>query len=251
MFKQIKEFPAYSINKAGVILKKDGSAALPAKDGYTFLIGENGYRARRLALKLSMVTFPELLVGVEIDEFPLYRITDDGKIFSLRNCRFASLVKQRRNNSNKYDITIKLYLEDGSGKAYARLVHRLVAKAYIPNPFDLPEVNHIDGNPSNNNVNNLEWVSKVNNTKHAVENYLFKGQQKKVLCYTNICDEPIRFISMQQAADTLGMKSKNANKNISECCTKNASDRTNRGESNKTNPFRTEGYAFKYDIISA
>ena len=46
-------------------------------------------------------------------------------------------------------------------------VHRLVAKAFIPNPYKLPEVNHKDCNKYNNKVTNLEWVSKHDNMKHA------------------------------------------------------------------------------------
>ena len=42
-------------------------------------------------------------------------------------------------------------------------IHRLVAKTFIPNPNNLPEVNHIDGNPKNNNVNNLEWCDRKTN----------------------------------------------------------------------------------------
>lgn len=49
----------------------------------------------------------------------------------------------------------------------SKAIHRLVAKAFLPNPNNFPEVNHIDGNKANNCVDNLEWVSKSQNKWHA------------------------------------------------------------------------------------
>ena len=56
-------------------------------------------------------------------------------------------------------------------------VHRLVALAFIENPKGLPEVNHIDENKENNNVNNLEWVTKEQNEKHGTKKV--RGAEKK------------------------------------------------------------------------
>lgn len=57
-------------------------------------------------------------------------------------------------------------------------IHRLVAKAYIPNPNNYPLVNHKDGNPSNNTVENLEWCSHSQNSVHAVRIGLNKSSKK-------------------------------------------------------------------------
>lgn len=56
-----------------------------------------------------------------------------------------------------------------NGVRKAMLVHRLVAMIYLPNPDNLPVVNHKDGNPYNNCVSNLEWCTHKHNSKHAVE----------------------------------------------------------------------------------
>ena len=54
-----------------------------------------------------------------------------------------------------------------NGKYVHFLIHRLVAKAFIPNPNNLEQVNHIDENKHNNDVNNLEWLSRLDNTRYG------------------------------------------------------------------------------------
>jgi len=67
------------------------------------------------------------------------------------------------------------YSEDGKG--YTLRVHRLVAEIFIPNPDNLPYVNHKDGDKTNNNVLNLEWCSAKENTDHAIKNNLMKPKE--------------------------------------------------------------------------
>lgn len=59
------------------------------------------------------------------------------------------------------------YTESINNKQRDVHVHRKVAETYIPNPHNLPCVNHIDGNKENNDVSNLEWVTHKDNSQHA------------------------------------------------------------------------------------
>ena len=71
-----------------------------------------------------------------------------------------------QDNGHGYQVVT---LRDGHRHTLQTTVHRLVALAFIPNPDNLPEVNHIDGDKSNNVVENLEWVTRDDNRRHAIE----------------------------------------------------------------------------------
>lgn len=93
-----------------------------------------------------------------IKEFEHYTISPDGKVNNGRK----SL--KTFDNQGGYRC---LKLTNSKGKKHFTL-HRLVALHFIPNPENKPEVNHIDGDKSNNCVNNLEWVTSSENKQHAL-----------------------------------------------------------------------------------
>lgn len=75
-------------------------------------------------------------------------------------------------NGAGYLAVIVARKKTSSGKIGPKLeyVHRLVAKAFIPNPDNLPQVNHKDFDKSNNDVRNLEWISRADNIQHSHDN---------------------------------------------------------------------------------
>lgn len=96
--------------------------------------------------------------GKIMDEFPIYIITNDGRIYNLKRKRF--LISTRI--ATGY-MSINL---SNNKKIKTFNVHRLVALLFLDNPTNLPEVNHIDFNKTNNKFENLEWVSSSDNIKH-------------------------------------------------------------------------------------
>lgn len=94
-----------------------------------------------------------------------YYVHDDGAVFNIKTMRFVK--PQSNGRYNKVTLSI-------NGKEHQYLIHRLVAKAFIPNPDNKPEVNHINGDRFDNRVENLEWVTASENQSHAVRTNLKK-----------------------------------------------------------------------------
>ena len=108
-----------------------------------------------------MKDFHETEKYTTIDGFPDYQITSHGRVFSLKHGKLKELKQRKNNYQYHYVILYK------NGKMISKTVHRLVAQAFIPNPENKTEVNHIDENKANNHVSNLEWVSHKENINHG------------------------------------------------------------------------------------
>lgn len=87
----------------------------------------------------------------------IYDVTDTGEVFS----RLSNKVLKAGKTKKGY-LIVNLRQKTFN-------LHRLVAQAFIPNPDNLPQVNHIDGDKTNNNVTNLEWCDNSFNQLHALK----------------------------------------------------------------------------------
>lgn len=107
-----------------------------------------------------------------------YQITSSGDVYSLNYNHTGKKrkLKTRKNHSGYHLIGIRV-----NGKCYVKQVHRLVADAFIPNPENKPQVNHINGNKDDNSVNNLEWVTAKENILHAIKTNLKPVGEKSYL----------------------------------------------------------------------
>ena len=94
-----------------------------------------------------------------IEGYDGYLISKEGEVWSERSNKLLSPFPDKKGY-----LLCNLYL---NGKRKQHKIHRLVALTFIPNPENKPQVNHIDGNKSNNHISNLEWASPKENIKHA------------------------------------------------------------------------------------
>jgi len=101
-----------------------------------------------------------------------YLVSSEGLIWSRKSNKFLRLHKCKQGY-------LKITLHHNKVRKSFK-VHRLVAMAFIPNPENKPEVNHIDGRKCNNFWTNLEWVTPKENMKHAKDAGILKSRKYKV-----------------------------------------------------------------------
>lgn len=160
----------------------------------------------------------------------LYQVSNLGRVKSLR---YDRIMKLRTDYRGYLDVLISV-----KSKTKRYKVHRLVAEAFIPNPNNLPQVNHIDENKQNNNLTNLEWCTNEYNNhygtvykrriktriKNMEEGYNKSRRTKqsnynlwtsRAISQFSLNKEFIKsYESMKDASKSLHI----ASQNISECC---------------------------------
>lgn len=143
-------------------------------------------------------------------EFPGYQVSNLGNIRSFINnrngvCDKWHMLKPQPNHHG--------YLTVCLGRGNRRLVSRLVAEAFIPNPNNLPLVRHLDDNPMNNRVENLAWGTQADNMQDCIKHGRLVGNiwpaiestKKKIIATPIDGGESIIFSSMREAAKALNV----------------------------------------------
>ena len=124
----------------------------------------------------------------------LYAVTSCGKVWSYKYKKFL----EPWDNGDGY-LCVILYKDNEKKKCY---VHRLVAEAYIPNPDNLTDVDHIDNDKTHNYLNNLQWITHKDNCR--------KSKNKPILQY----DLDGNFVREWECAYDVG---KEVSKGINNC----------------------------------
>lgn len=96
----------------------------------------------------------------------LYKVSNFGRVLSLHRQGNPKILTPKCNNSKR--LWVSLYK---CGVEKPMLIHRLVAQAFLDNPDNLPQINHIDENPQNNNIVNLEWCTQEYNIKYYCDRH--------------------------------------------------------------------------------
>lgn len=156
-------------------------------------------------------------VWKDIDGFENYQISDLGRIKSKQrivtnqNGSYVKSEKILKTHVMKCGY-LAIVLRDKEQKRHLLKIHRLLAENFIPNPNNYPFINHIDGDKTNCNLDNLEWCTPKQNTQHAIRTGLrpkVTGRNIQRICKVNQDTKKIEDVyeSFSEAARKNGLNS--------------------------------------------
>jgi len=177
---------------------------------------------------------------MNIKQFPNYYCDVSGNIFSKRK-------KLKQSKRNGY-LCVSL-CDKGFCKSVN--VHRIIAEAFIPNPENKKQVNHINGIKTDNRVENLEWVTQSENSIHAIKNNLFTPPQnnrpdlsKEVYQYDLKGNLIRKFPSVNEASRITGIYSRHISS-----CARGGEIRLSGGVKKFINTISAGGYKWSYEKV--
>jgi len=137
----------------------------------------------------------------------LYQISTIGRVRSLDRV-------DSRGNYRKGKVLADVVSGNGyhqvnlwrDGKVEIKLTHRLMAKTFIPNPDNLPQVNHRDEDKGNNRVENLEWCTASYNTNYGTRNERAAKANEQAIYVITDSGHRYYFDSVRKSAEILGLK---------------------------------------------
>jgi hypothetical protein len=128
----------------------------------------------------------------------LYLVSNHGKVKSLNYNKTGKTQLMKLTKNRGGYLKLELYIDK---KAKSYLIHRLVAESFLKNPLDLPCINHIDENKTNNNINNLEYCTmKYNNLYGTRPSRTSKANSIPIIGVNILTNENISFDSASHAS---------------------------------------------------
>lgn len=121
--------------------------------------------------KRRILAYGEQEVWMVVEDYPDYMVSNLGRVKSMKRGRELILkgrLRKKLSIRHLPYVRVVLYRDN---MANGKLIHRLVANAFIPNPDKLPQVNHLDGDVSNNYVSNLEWATPSSNVIYSLNTF--------------------------------------------------------------------------------
>ena len=152
----------------------------------------------------------------------LYEISDYGNVKSLvgwngkRYVPREKILTKTMTSTGYYKVEI---VRDGVRKS--KKVHRLVGLAFIPNPDNKPYINHKDGNPLNNCIENLEWCTQKENIRHALKTGLIKSFDSNIEDVVKLYHD--EGYTLQEIAELFGVTKTTVRRSMERCNVKRRS----------------------------